>query len=170
MRMCRDILEKTKPVLKRVYRWLMTDAGIFLILGLAFVSKGVVYFAQDVPSFSEHVIETVAPRSVLGTAYIAFGVLLLLGCFIKNTYYQAALIGLSVGVLMLWGLEFFKYEDALFMQYGIHYVTLSAMILYTITRGRDGHIRISKTSEPPLEIMKASNIDSEFLKGETHGD
>lgn len=164
------IPEKVVPILRRVYRWLMTDAGVFLILGLTFFSKGVIYFTQDAPPFSEHVIEIVAPRSVLGPSYIAFGILLLLGCFIKNTYYQAALIGLTVGILMMWGFEFFRYEDALFMQYGVNYVALSAMTLITITRGRDGYIRISKTSDPPLEIMTASQNDSEFLKGETNGD
>jgi len=163
------IPEKAVPILGRIYQWVMTDAGVFLILGTAFFSKGLIYFIKDVPRFSEHVLETNLVPELLGGLWIFFGILMFCGCFIKNTYYQASLIGLSVGILMMWGLEFFKYEGSVFLQYGIVHLTLSAMTLYTIARGREGNIRISKTSTPPLEIMNVSNDNVKVSKDEANG-
>lgn len=163
------ISEKAVPILGRFYRWLMTDAGVFLILGMAFFSKGLIYFIKDVPRFSEHVLEINLTQELLGGLWLFFGILMFCGCFIKNTYYQASLIGLSVGILMMWGLEFFKYESAVFLQYGVVHLALSAMTLYTIARGREGNIRISKTSTPPLEIMNVSDNDVKISKDETNG-
>lgn len=163
------IPEKVLLILGHVYRWLMTDAGVFLILGTAFFSKGMVYLIKGVPRFSEHVLETNVTREVLGGSWIFFGILLFCGCFIKSTYYQASMFGLSVGILMMWGLEFFKYESSLFLQYGVIHLALSAMTLYTITRGHEGRIRISKTSATPLEIMNVSNDNVTVSKDDTNG-
>lgn len=160
---------KAIEVLGRIYRWVMTDAGVFLILGTAFLSKGLIYFIKDIPRFSEHVLEASLPQEVLGGLWVFFGILMVCGCFIKNTYYQSSLVGLSVGIIMMWGLEFFKYETSLFLQYGIAHLTLSAMTLYTIARGRKGDIRISKTSVPPLEIVNSSGDAVNVSKDELNG-
>lgn len=160
---------KAIEVLDRIYRWVMTDAGVFLILGTAFLSKGLIYFIKDIPRFSEHVLETSLTQEVLGGLWLFFGILMVCGCFIKNTYYQSSLVGLSVGILMMWGLEFFKYETSLFLQYGIVHLALSAMTLYTIARGRKGDIRISKTSVPPLEIVNSSDDIVKVSKDELNG-
>lgn len=160
---------KAIEVLGRISRWVITDTGIFLILGTTFFSKGIIYLAKDVPRFSEHVLETNLTQGVLGGLWVFFGILMVCGCFIKNTYYQSSMVGLSVGTLMLWGLEFFKYDTSLFLQYGIVHLALSAMTLYTIARGRKGDIRISKTSVPPLEIVNPSgdavNVSKDGLNG-----
>lgn len=160
---------KVIEVLGRISRWVITDAGVFLILGVAFFSKGIIYLAKDVPRFSEHALETNLSQGVLGGLWIFFGILMVCGCFIKNTYYQSSLVGLSVGILMLWGLEFFKYDTSLFLQYGIAHLALSAMTLYTIARGRKGVIRISKTSVPPLEIVNSSDDAVKASKDELNG-
>lgn len=160
---------KAIEVLGRISRWMITDAGVFLILGMTFFSKGIIYLAKDVPRFSEHVLETNLPQGVLGGLWVFFGILMVCGCFIKNTYYQSAMAGLSVGTLMLWGLEFFKYDTLLFLQYGIVHLALSAMTLYTIARGRKGDIRISKTSVPPLEIVNSSGDAVNVSKDELNG-
>lgn len=155
--------------LGRIYRWAITDAGVFLILGMAFLSKGFIYFAKDVPRFSEHVLETSLTRGTLGGLWVLFGILMLSGCFIKNIYFQSSLVGLSVGILMLWGLEFFKYDASLFLQYGVVHLALSIMTLYTVARGRTGDIRISKTSVPPLEIVNPPDDVVKVSKDEVNG-
>ena len=160
---------KAIEVLGRFYRWVMTDAGVFLILGMAFFSKGIIYFAKGVPRFSEHVLETNLTQGTLGGLWVFFGILMVCGCFIKNTYYQSSLIGLSVGTLMMWGLEFFKYDTTLFLQYGVVHLTLSTMTLYTIARGHKGDIRISKTSVPPLEIVNSWDDAVKVSKDEMNG-
>lgn len=164
-----SIPPKAIEVLERFYRWVITDAGVFLILGVAFFSKGIIYFEKGVPRFSEHVLETNLTQDVLGGLWVFFGVLMVCGCFIKNTYYQSSLVGLSVGTLTLWGLEFFKYDTSLFLQYGVMYLALSTMTLYTIARGHKGDIRISKTSVPPLEIVKSWDDAVEVSKDEKNG-
>ena len=163
------IPQKAIPIIGRVYHWAMTDAGVFLILGTAFFCKGLIYFVRGIPRFTEHILETSLTQEHLGWLWIFFGVLMICGCFIKNTYYQASLVGLSVGILMLWGLEFFKYDNSLFLQYGVVHLALSAMTLYTIARGRKGDIRISKTSVPPLEIVSSSDDISKVSKDEING-
>lgn len=160
---------KAIEVLERFSRWVITDAGVFLILGTAFFSKGIIYFAKDSPRFSEHVLETNLTHGVLGGLWVFFGILMICGCFIKNTYYQSSLVGLSVGILMMWGLEFFKYDASIFLQYGVIHLTLSAMTLYTIARGHKGDIRISKTSVPPLEIVNSLDDTVKVSKDEMNG-
>lgn len=162
-------LHKSISIVGRIYHWAMTDAGVFLILGVAFFCKGLIYLIKGTPRFTEHILETGLNQEVLGGLWILFGLLVICGCFIKNTYYQASLVGLSAGIPLLWGLEFFKYENSLFLQYGVAHLTLSAMTLYTIVRGREGNIRISKTSTPPLEIVSSSDDTGKISKGETNG-
>ena len=123
------IPEKAVPILGRIYQWVMTDAGVFLILGTAFFSKGLIYFIKGVPRFSEHVLETNLTQELLGGLWVFFGILMFCGCFIKNTYYQASLIGLSVGILMMWGLEFFKYETSVFLPVSYTHLTLPTILL-----------------------------------------
>lgn len=164
-----SIPPKAIEVLERFYRWVITDTGVFLILGMAFFSKGIIYFEKGVPRFSEHVLETNLTQDVLGGLWVFFGILMVCGCFIKNTYYQSSLVGLSVGTLTLWGLEFFKYDTSLFLQYGVMYLALSTMTLYTIARGHKGDIRISKTSVPPLEIVNSWDDAVGVSKDEKNG-
>lgn len=126
---------------ERIRAFLITDAGVMIILGISMMARGLSYL-----SLGQHVlvnpIDTHIPIYLLSVWWTGIG-----GALILTSWWQASLasrILLMIGVstLAAWGSLFIFAPPAAFSQRGIIYIALAAVVVWSVWRGRRGEIRM----------------------------
>lgn len=139
--------EKFLTYAEAVKRFLLTDSGVFIVLGLTFIAKSVGYLKNSKwpPPPLSH-FERLVGAEVWGYIWLALGLLLLAAAFINKTIFSAMTFALSLGALFIWGGFVFVSGDSTFYHHGPLGLGLMAMSLLTIWRGHTKQISITHSN------------------------
>lgn len=119
--------EKFLTYAEAVKRFLFTDSGVFIILGLTFIAEMRVMLDEG-----------------WGYIWLSVGLLLLAAAFINKTIFSAMTFALSLGILFIWSGFVFVSGDSTFYHHGSLGLGLIAMSLLTIWRGHTTQICITR--------------------------
>lgn len=119
--------EKFLTYAEAVKRFLFTDSGVFIILGLTFIAEMRVMLDEG-----------------WGYIWLSVGLLLLAAAFINKTIFSAMTFALSLGILFIWSGFVFVSGDSTFYHHGSLGLGLIAMSLLTIWRGHTTQISITR--------------------------
>lgn len=119
--------EKFLTYAEAVKRFLFTDSGVFIILGLTFIAEMRVMLDEG-----------------WGYIWLSVGLLLLAAAFINKTIFSAMTFALSLGILFIWSGFVFVSGDSTFYHHGSLGLGLIAMSLLTIWRGHTTQISVTR--------------------------
>ena len=139
--------EKFLTYAESVKRFLLTDSGVFIILGLTFIAKGTGYLQNSEwpPGPLSH-FERLLGAEGWEHIWFSVGLLLLVAAFINNTIFSAMTFALSLGILFIWSGFVFVSGDSTFYHYGPLGLGLIAMSLLTIWRGHTKQVSITHSN------------------------
>ena len=119
--------EKFLTYAEAIKRFLFTDSGVFIILGLTFIAETRVMLDEG-----------------WGYIWLSVGLLLLAAAFINKTIFSAMTFALSLGILFIWSGFVFVSGDSTFYHHGSLGLGLIAMSLLTIWRGHTTQISVTR--------------------------
>lgn len=121
--------------------FLLTDATVMLILGVAMIARGLSY--RDLGSVVLfHPMDVSLPLWVDSALWTGVGVVLVVGARWHECRIARLALSAATGLLTLWGLLFLFAPPAQFAQRGVIYLALALITLWAVWRGRRGEIRV----------------------------
>ena len=137
--------EKFLTYAEAVKRFLFTDSGVFIILGLTFIAKSAGYLQNSEwpPGPLSH-FERLLGAEGWEYIWLSMGLLLLAAAFINKTIFSAITFALSLGILFIWSGFVFVSGDSTFYHHGSLGLGLIAMSLLTIWRGHTTQISVTR--------------------------
>ena len=131
----------TRPWAERLRDWLLTDAGLMLILGVMMIVRGVAYSNLGQEGLY-HPADVFMPRWVAAGVWLGVGSSLLVSSVRQSSLLARVSLSAAVATLALWGMIFMLAPPAAFSQRGIVYLSFAMLVLWASWRGRRGEIRI----------------------------
>lgn len=125
----------------RLRGFLMTDAGVMIILGGMMLLRGISYIDVGAEQLY-HPADIALPLVIPGSIWTLTGVWLLVASRWQATAFGRAALATGVSVLALWGGLFLFSPPAAFSQRGVLYLGLAAMVIWAVWRGKRGEIRV----------------------------
>lgn len=126
---------------ERIRAYLITDAGVMIILGISMIARGLSYL-----SLGQHVlvnpIDTHISPWVLASWWLIVGISLVVASWWQASAVSRIILMIGVSTLAAWGSAFIFAPPAAFSQRGIIYLALAAVVVWSVWRGRRGEIRM----------------------------
>lgn len=141
----KQLPQPLRPPVERLRRFLLTDATVLIILGVACIARGFSYTGA-VSSIRTHPAEGLLSIGWWAVIWIAVGV----ACIVSSPWHRSvtAALALAAGASLhvLWALSFIWVSIDGSMPRGwvssIGYIAVSALVLWSVWRGSREEVRV----------------------------
>ena len=142
-----------RPAARRLRAVMVKDSGMFIILGVFFIARGIGYLAGDGPGLPAQLLPL--PASWWAVAWLTVGI----GAVGVARKWQSRLAGvvlyLLFGMIGMWGAAFLLISPAAFLDRGSAFLTIAALASWAVWRGRKTEVSIRVNDREVADAIRS---------------
>lgn len=143
-----------RPPARKLREVMLKDSGMFIILGVFFIARGVGYLAgDDGPGLPAQLLPF--PASWWAVTWLAVGVIAVVVARKWQSRIAGVVLYLLFGMIGLWGAAFLLISPAAFLDRGSAFLTIAALAFWAVWRGRKTEVSIRVNDREVADAIRS---------------
>ncbi|WP_288858123.1 hypothetical protein [uncultured Corynebacterium sp.] len=139
---------------RRLRAVMVKDSGMFIILGVFFIARGIGYLAgDDGPGLPAQLLPV--PASWWAVAWLAVGIFAVGVARRWQSRLAGVVLYLLFGMIGLWGAAFLLVSPAAFLDRGSAFLTIAALAFWAVWRGRKTEVSIRVNDREVADAIRS---------------